>query len=99
MARFVRSPDVVARRIAGEVVLVPIAVRTENAERRTANFYVLNTTAELLWQRLEAPADVEDLTQQLATHYEISADDARRDVEHFLTDLERCGAIITAEPN
>lgn len=99
MARFVRSPDVVARRIAGEVVLVPIAVRTENAARRTANFYVLNTTAELLWERLESPADVEELAQQLAGHYEISADDARRDAAQFLTDLERCGAIITAEPS
>lgn len=99
MARFVRSPDVVARRIAGEVVLVPIAVRTENAARRTANFYVLNTTAELLWERLESPADVEELTRQLAVHYEISAEDARRDVERFLNDLERCGAVITAEPN
>jgi hypothetical protein len=97
MARFVRSPDVIARRIAGEVVLVPIAVRTENAARRTANFYVLNTTAELLWERLESPADVEELTRQLAVHYEISAEDARRDVERFLTELERSGAIITAE--
>ena len=99
MARFVRSPDVVARRIAGEVVLVPIAVRTENAARRTANFYVLNATAELLWERLETPAGVEELTRQLAVHYEISAEDARRDVEQFLGDLERCGAIITAELN
>lgn len=97
MARFVRSPDVVARRIAGEVVLVPIAVRTENAARRTANFYVLNETAELLWERLQSPADVEDLTRHIAQHYEIDADRARGDVEHFLSELARCGAINTAE--
>jgi len=50
MARFVRSPDVVARRIAGEMVLVPIASRTDNPLKRTANFYVLNATGELLWK-------------------------------------------------
>ena len=98
MARFVRSPDVVARRIAGELVLVPIASRSENASRRTANFYVLNLTAELLWEKLESPADAEELTRQLSLQYEIGVDDARRDVEHFLADLARCGAINTAEP-
>lgn len=97
MARFVRSPDVVARRIAGEVVLVPIATRTENAARRTANFYVLNETAELLWERLESPADAEELARQLASHYEIDAMQARGDVEQFLSDLARCGAITKAE--
>jgi hypothetical protein len=98
MARFVRSPDVVARRIAGEVVLVPIATRTENAARRTANFYVLNTTAELLWDRLQSPADAEELTREVALHFEMDAAEVRGDVEQFLSELERCGAIHTAEP-
>lgn len=97
MARFVRSPDVVARRIAGEVVLVPIATRTENASRRTANFYVLNGTGEVLWERLASPADVGELTQHLTLQYEIGADDARGDVETFLSALASCGAIDTVE--
>jgi hypothetical protein len=97
MARFVRSPDVVARRIAGEVVLVPIATRTEDASRRTANFYVLNETAELLWGRLEAPSGPDELAQQLTLHYEISLDEARGDVERFLSDLANCGAIVMLE--
>lgn len=98
MARFVRSPDVVARRIAGELVLVPIATRTENASRRTANFYVLNGTGELLWATLEEPADIEELTRQLTQNYQISEDVARGDVRQFLSALERCGAIHPVEP-
>lgn len=97
MARFVRSTNVVARRIAGEIVLVPISTRTESAERRTANFYVLNETAELLWERLASPADVEDLTQQLSLHYEIDAAQANEDVANFLSALAGCGAIDTVE--
>ena len=97
MARFVRSPDVVARRIAGEVVLVPIATRTEDASTRTANFYVLNETAEILWRRLDAPASPEELAQQLTLHYEIDPDQARGDVERFLSDLANCGAIVMVE--
>jgi hypothetical protein len=97
MARFVRSPDVVARRIAGEVVLVPIATRSEDASTRTANFYVLNETAETLWRRLEHPAGLDELAQQLAVDYEIEPERARGDVERFLSDLANCGAIVMVE--
>jgi hypothetical protein len=97
MARFVRSPDVVARQIAGETVLVPIATRTENAARRTANFYVLNETGELLWEHLAVPADVDELARHLVQQYQIDADSARADVERFLSELTDCGAIDTLE--
>ena len=93
MARFVRSPDVIARRIAGETVLVPIAVRTESAARRTANFYVLNESGELLWKHLDAPVGVDELVQHLAEEYDLGAADARIDVERFISELTECGAI------
>lgn len=97
MARFVRSPGVIVRRIAGEVVLVPIATRTEDSQTRSANFYVLNESAEMLWALLEFPADSENLAQQLLAHYEIGPDQARMDVERFLSDLGRFGAVIMME--
>lgn len=97
MARFVRSADVVARRIAGELVLVPIATRTEDAERRTANFYVLNGTGEFLWDQLVSPADTEALISALTQHFAIGADEARGDVERFLSELADCGAIDPLE--
>lgn len=93
MARFVRSPDVVARRIAGELVLVPIATRTDNPLKRTANFYVLNQTGELLWQQLENAADAPDLTRHLIEQYQVDEDTARGDVEQFLKELAACGAV------
>jgi coenzyme PQQ synthesis protein D (PqqD) len=97
MARFVRSPDVVARRIAGELVLVPIASRTENPLKRTANFYVLNGTGELLWAQLESPADVPALARQLVTHFRVDEVTAQGDVERFLSELAACGAVETVE--
>ena len=99
MARFVRTADVVARRIAGELVLVPIAVRTDDAERRTANFYVLNGSGEVLWERLGSPADIEELTSELVSHIEVGAEQARGDVLKFLSELRESGAIVTLEPN
>lgn len=97
MARFVRSPDVIARRIAGETVLVPIAVRTESAARRTANFYVLNETGEFLWKHLDIPVGVDELARHLVHQFEVSAADARADVEQFISELTECGAIQNVE--
>ena len=93
MARFVRSPDVVARRIAGELVLVPIASRTDNPLKRTANFYVLNGTGELLWKHLDSAADASGLTRHLVEEYQVDEDTARGDVEQFLKELTACGAV------
>lgn len=97
MARFVRSADVVARRIAGELVLVPIATRTDDAERRTADFYVLNGTGEFLWDQLVSPMDSDTLTSALTQHFAIGAEEARGDVERFLSELADCGAIDPVE--
>jgi hypothetical protein len=97
MARFVRSADVVVRRVAGELVLVPTVRRASADFRPEASFHVLNESGEFLWEQLESPADVEELTSKLMLHYEIDADVARRDVESFLTDLASCGAIQPLE--
>lgn len=79
--------------------MVPIAVRTDDAERRTANFYVLNSSGEVLWDRLESPADIEELTSHLVLHFEVDAERARADVLEFLSELRDCGAIDTLEPS
>lgn len=97
MARFVRSANVVARRIAGELVLVPIGSPTDDAERRTANFFVLNGTGEFIWGLLASPMDSEQLTTHLTQHFQIDAFTAGEDVKHFLTELLNCGAIDALE--
>jgi hypothetical protein len=97
MARFVRSADVVARRIAGELVLVPIGSPTDDAERRTANFFVLNGTGEFLWGLLASAMGAEELTLHLTQHFQIDAFTAAEDVKAFLAELLNCGAIDVLE--
>lgn len=89
MARFVQARGVVSRRIAGEVVLIPTAY----PRRDTANFYVLNDSAQLLWQELETARSADELARVLAEAYAISTSDASGDVERFLSDLQACGAV------
>ena len=96
-AVFVRAPDVVARRIAGETVLVPLRSRSPNATTRVADFYVLNETAERLWEMLSSARDVSSLAQELIRTYEVPPDQATADVRAFIRDMLEVGAIVQPE--
>jgi hypothetical protein len=92
MARFVRSDSVVSRRLAGELVLVPLAV-PESSTELTVNFYVLNQSGELLWERIASPADAEELAAELVAHFAIDTAAAHADATRFLAELSKIGAI------
>ena len=89
MARFMRASGVVSRRVAGEVVLVPTTYPRQDA----ANFYVLNESAQLLWQQLDSPRSADELARILTDTFAVDMTDAAADVERFLSDLQACGAI------
>lgn len=87
------APGVVTRRVAGELVLVPVA---SGRQQRDTRFFVLNETAERLWSLLEAPRSADELAQHLTTEFDVDASRARADVDAFLADLDAQGAIIRA---
>lgn len=89
--RWRRAPGVVARRVAGEMVLVPVSSGTA---RRDTRFFVLNETAERLWSLLAQPRTAAELAQHLTLEFEVDAARARADVDAFLADLRAQGAII-----
>lgn len=53
----------------------------------------LNETGALLWQNLEKGADAEALTNALTAEYDVSAEEARKDVDAFLEKLKQAGCI------
>ena len=97
MTRFRRGHDVVVRRVAGELILVPFAVRTTDVTTRAAEFYVLNQTAEQLWTALETGASKADLARNLMNAYSIDEERASADVDAFLQSMLRIGAVESAE--
>jgi hypothetical protein len=86
-----RAPGVVTRKVAGEVVLVPVA---SGRQQRDTRFFVLNESAERLWSLLESPRSADELAQHLTTEFEVEASRARADVDAFLADLDAQGAVI-----
>ena len=90
---YVRSANVVARRVAGELLLVPVAGRAVEERRRSAELFVLNESAERLWEWLASPATVSDLARNLMGEYKVTAELARQDVVSFLASMRELGAV------
>jgi hypothetical protein len=87
-----RAAGFVARRIAGELVVVPV-LRSEAASGASLPFFVLNESAEALWEALVEPRAPDELVRLLTQAWEVSADRAREDVTTFLAELRALGAV------
>ena len=88
-----RATSVIARRVAGEMVLVPVANRTSDPEFKSARLYVLNETGEYLWSLLATPCTSADLARNLTLAFETTAGRAHSDVDVFLAALRDIGAV------
>ena len=91
--RWTRAAGVIARRVAGEIVLVPVATRTDDPEFKRARLYVLNDSGEYLWSLLDTPRTAGELARNLTLAFETTAGRAHSDVEIFLAALRDIGAV------
>jgi hypothetical protein len=60
----------------------------------TGEALVLNESAALVWQGIEAREDITALTGRLTTHYAVTPETACEDVAAFLRTLAEAGAIV-----
>jgi len=86
--RYVRATDdVVHRDVAGETFLVPIRGRLAELQE----LFVLNEVGSWVWQRLDEPRSVQELTADLVREFEVTDDQARNDITAFLHQLREAG--------
>ena len=88
------TPDIVARRIAGDTILV--AVRGELA--RLERLHVLNTVGEHIWGLLDGRRTIAEICNEVAAAFDVDAGTAHRDVAEFLADLEDAGLARDVSP-
>ena len=90
--RFRHSEEVASRKIADEVLLVPI--RTSSKQK--LGVYSLNETASWLWERMDGTRSFDQLVEAMTGRFEVDSEQARRDVEVLCQDLLSFGAIVEA---
>lgn len=87
-ARYVvRSPGgdggVVTRRFGAETLLVPVSAGVGDLD----SVYTLNEVGTSIWNAMEAPIALAELSARVALEYDVTREEAQRDVEAFLSDL------------
>jgi len=81
--------DLLARNIAGETLVVPIRGRLADMQ----NIYALNPVAAHIWTKLDKTCSLDDLVQSVRTEFDVADEEARADIEAFLSELSNAGLI------
>jgi hypothetical protein len=89
MARPRRRSNVIARVVAGEMVVL-------DPERRV--IHQLNATATFIWDRCHGEAEVATIAAELARAYGLEAERATRDVSTALACFEALGLLEPSFP-
>jgi Coenzyme PQQ synthesis protein D (PqqD) len=79
----------VTREIGGETLIVPVTGHVMDLE----SIYVLNPVASRIWGLLRSPITAERLADVIAGEFEVSPQEASRDVAEFLDSLSTRGLI------
>lgn len=83
--RYQLAGGFVHRRVAGNDVLISVGANVANFN----GYITLNPTASFLWDALARPQSVSSLTELLTEEFDVTRENARDDVTHFLDMLLR----------
>lgn len=84
-----RTESIVFRKIADECILVPIRDDVGDLE----HIYTLNETAARIWELIDGKTNVRAIGDAIAKEYDITPEEAERDIVEHLRQMEGIGAI------
>src|SRR5512139_3995986 len=87
--KFSRAHSIVFRKIAHESILVPIRRRAGEAEQ----IYTLNEVGARIWELVDGDRTVEQIRDIVVEEYEVSTQEAEKDLIGLLAQLEQIGAL------
>ncbi len=94
MTVYARSPDTIAREVDGEVLLVPVPSQIVDLD--DCFFLLSDAVALRVWELLEFAQGLDALVDSVTSEFDVAADKARADLEAFLRELVRIGAVRQA---
>ena len=90
---YVRKDKVVARRVADEMLLVPIRGTLTDMQR----LYVPEGAGEFIWDLIDGNRDLSGILNEIVSVFDIEAGDAERDLLEFIRALEDASLIAEAD--
>ena len=86
---YTRDRDVVHRRVADEVILLPIRHNFGDLE----SIFTLNEVAARVWELLDGRCTIGEVVAAIVEEFAVTGADAERDIAEFLAQLENIGAV------
>lgn len=88
---FAKHPSVVSRKIADELILVPIRKKAGEVE----SIYTLNGVACRIWELIDGERRLAEIRDIVTQEFEVSEEEAEADMMEFMRQLETIGAVRT----
>lgn len=85
----------VSRRIAGEIIIVPIRSNVGDLDF----IYTLNEAGSLIWESIDGHTSLGQIVAALCQRYDISQEAAETDVLEFIEALEGAGLVTGNHPS
>jgi hypothetical protein len=89
---YIKDPNIVNRKIAGEMVLVPIRHNVGDL----ACIYNLNEVGSRIWELINGGTTLGQIRDKVVEEYEVAPGEAEADIIEFLEQLEQVGAVSVA---
>ncbi len=86
---FKKNKDIVSRKIAGELFVVPIRGKLADMQR----IFALNPVAEYIWEALDEQKNLHDIRSYILSHYDIEKKQADSDIVEFIEELKKADLI------
>jgi len=90
--RYQKDPSIVAREIAGEMILVPIRRHVGDLE----SIYTLNETASFVWERLDGQRTLGEIKGEVLAAFAVEGEEAEQDLLELVGQLKSIGAVEAA---
>jgi len=90
--RFIRNRDVVSRQIEGELIIVPVRRGVGDMN----SLYTLNPVGSVLWNFMAEEHSLTEMVQCVCNEFDVTAAQAKSDIESFLESLLQENLIQTA---
>jgi len=90
---YAKNPDIVFRKIADEVILVPIRHSVGNLD----SIYTLNEVSARIWELIDGKRTMKDIKEIILQEFDVTNEEAEKDLIQFLQQLEKIEGIRAAD--
>jgi hypothetical protein len=87
--RYRRSENVIFRKVGDETILVPIKGNVADL----SFIYTLTEVAAFIWAKIDGRRKLIDIKNMIMAEYDVSSDDAEKDLLELIGQLEQIGSI------